>query len=78
MNKTKTKTKKRAKCRCGGFKYTYVKSNDARKELLAVHVCFKCGRFKGESLSEEVIQLFCSEPELLMHMIHSGYLKRVG
>lgn len=75
MAKIKAETKK--KCKCGGLKYTYVKTNDARQDLLALHVCFKCGRFKGESMSEEVIQLFCSEPELLMHMIHSGYLKRV-
>ena len=78
MTKTKTKAKKREKCKCGGFKYNFVKHDNADEDLLSLKVCFKCGRFKGTSMSEEVVQLFCTEPELLLYMIESGYLQRVN
>ncbi len=67
---------KNKKCVCGGKIYEYGKSGNAKNKIFELKVCFKCGKFTGESMADEVLTLLCDEPELLLHMIGSGYLVR--
>lgn len=64
------------KCVCGGKKYEYEKSGTTNSTIFKLKICFKCGKFTGESMADEVLELLCNEPELLLHMISSGYLIR--
>lgn len=56
------------KCDCGKTQYGYY-CDDA-----AVFICYKCGRLECEGFSKNVENLFDADPELILQMIHDGYL----
>ena len=75
MSQEKSKVISRI-CVCGGKKYEYEKSGTSNSTVFKLKICFKCGKFTGESMADEVLELLCNEPELLLHMISSGCLVR--
>lgn len=54
-----------------GFGYGY-KSGKAK-----VYICYNCGKFDGVNFPQSVLFALLEEPNLLFHLIETGYLKPV-
>lgn len=75
MTQGNYKQGKKAKCVCGGSIYKYERTDNLH---LRFDLCFKCGRFTGKADSLEITNLFIDEPNLLLHLIKTGYLKPIN
>ena len=74
MTNNKIKKDMREECECGGYKYKYSKNGNDKNSLFKLIICYKCGKFTGESTSDEVLELLTDDVELLLHMIHNDHL----
>jgi|TARA_B110000014_G_C19801407_1_gene416228 hypothetical protein len=65
----------RRECECGSWKYGYeTKENESSK----LYLCFSCGKFEAFGVfTDNMVQAFCEEPRILMHLMKTEFIKPI-